>query len=197
VDEEVLAVCGLDLFGCDGASAPEAFERPLGEFAQDGFELGEGLFDRVEIGAVGWEKAKLGAGGFDRDFDGGALVSAEVVHDHDVAGAQRPDQFLFDGGRELVSIDRSIEDAGRGQAVVAQGGDEGRRFSMAEWRVADQPLADRTPPIAPRHIRGRPGFVDENELPRVEDRLRLPPCGARSGDVRTLVLGRAKRFFYS
>ena len=72
------------------AQALQAFERPPGEFAQDVFELGEGLFDRVEIGPVGREKPKFGSGGFNRDFDGGALVSAEVVHDHDVAGAQRP-----------------------------------------------------------------------------------------------------------
>jgi hypothetical protein len=197
VDEEVAAVCGVYLLGCDGAGAPQAFERPSGEFAQDVFELGEDLFDRVEIGAVGREKPKLGSGGFNRDFDGGALVSAEVVHDHDVAGAQRPDQFLFDVSCELLSVDRSIEDARRGQAVMAQGGKEGCRFPMTEWRLADQPLADLTPAIARRHVRGRPGFIDENELPRVEGRLLLPPCGAGASYVRTLLLGRAKRFFYS
>ena len=216
----------------------QALHRPssvrLASLRKMFLNLGEGLFDRVEIGAVGREKPKLGSGGFNRDFDGGALVSAEVVHDHDVAGAQRPDQFLFDviprlddrnrssphcrsanarprrcaelsamssrSNRigiscELLSVDRSIEDARRGQAVVAQGGKEGCRFPMTEWRVADQPLADLTPAIARRHVRGRPGFIDENELPRVEGRLLLPPCGAGASYVRTLLLGRAKRFF--
>ena len=74
VREEVAAVCGLYLLGCDGAGAPEAFERPPGEFAQDVFELGEGLFDRVEIGAVGREKPKFGSGGFNRDFDEAARL---------------------------------------------------------------------------------------------------------------------------
>jgi hypothetical protein len=68
---------------------------------------------------------------------------------------------------------------------------------MTEWRVADQSLADLTPAVARGHGRGRPGFVDEDKLPRVEGRLLLTPCGARGGDVRTLLLGRAKRFFYS
>ena len=68
---------------------------------------------------------------------------------------------------------------------------------MTKRRVADQPLADPTPAVARRHVRGRPGFIDENEFPRVEGRLVLPPCGARGGDVRTFLLGRAKRFFYS
>ena len=72
----------------------QALQRPSsvrpGEFAQDVFELGEGLFDRVEIGAVGRGKPNFGSGGFNCDFDGGALVSAEVVHDHDVAGLSVP-----------------------------------------------------------------------------------------------------------
>jgi hypothetical protein len=97
-----------------------------------------------------------------------ALGASAHVHDHDIAGAQRRNQFLFDVSGELLSVDRSIEDTGRGQAIVAQGGDEGRRLPMTEWRVADQSLADRTPAVARRHGRGRPGFVDEDKLPRVE-----------------------------
>ena len=197
MDEEVSAVFGLDLIGCDSAGAPEAFERPPGEFAQDGFELGESLLDRIEIGAVGGKKPKLGPGGFNRDFDSGAFVSAEIVHDHDIAGAQRRNQFLLDISGELLSVDRSIENAGRGQPVVAQGGEEGRRLPMTERRVADQPLANLTPAVARRHVRRRPGFIDEDELARVEGRLLLPPCGARGGYVRTLLLGCAKCFFYS
>ena len=125
------------------------------------------------------------------------LGASTHVHDDDIAGVQRRNQFLFDGSGELLSVDRSVEDTGRGQAIVAQGGDEGRRLPMTEWRVADQSLADLTRAVARRHGRGRPGFVDEDELPRVEGRLRLTPCGARGGDVRTLLLGRAKRFLWN
>ena len=113
MNEEVSTVCWLDFFGCDGAGAPEAFERSPGEFAQDVFELGEGLFDGIEIGAVGRQKPKLGPGGFYCGFDLGAFVGAEVVHDHDFAGAQRGDQFLLDVGDELVTVDRAVEDARR------------------------------------------------------------------------------------
>ena len=31
-------------------------------------------------------ETEVRSGGFNRDFDGGALVSAEFVHDHDVPG---------------------------------------------------------------------------------------------------------------
>src|SRR4029077_894477 len=84
------------------------------------------------------------------------FVSAEVVHDHDIAGAPRRNPFLFDVSGELLSVDRSIEEAGRGQAIVAQGGDEGRRLPMTEWRAADRSLADLTTAVARRHGRGRP-----------------------------------------
>src|SRR5437870_2042648 len=41
--------------GCEGIEqrangGPEAFDRPLGGFAQECFELGEGILDRIEIG---------------------------------------------------------------------------------------------------------------------------------------------------
>ena len=38
---------------------------PLGGFAQEGLELGEGVFDWVEIGTVGREVEQLRAGGLD------------------------------------------------------------------------------------------------------------------------------------
>ena len=165
---------GLYLLGCDGAGAPEAFERPPGYFAKTFLNLAKACSIGSRSGLKGGRNRSSGSGGFNRDFDGGASMSAEVVHDHYFAGAQRPGQFLFDVSCELLSVDRSIEDARRGQAVVAQGGKEGRRFPMTEWRVADQPFADLTPAIARRHVRGRPGFIDENKLPGVECRLLLP-----------------------
>lgn len=41
-----------------------------------------------------------------------ALVTAEVIHDHDVAGAQRRDQDLFDIDLEDLAIDRPSRSSG-------------------------------------------------------------------------------------
>jgi len=53
-------------------------------FAQEGFELGEGLFDGIEVGGVGWHSARR-LDGFTHALD---LVSGAIVHDDDVAGSQ-------------------------------------------------------------------------------------------------------------
>ena len=82
-------------------------------------------------------------------------------------------------------------------AEAFEGSLDDKATAMHLQRIVGVRKADLTPAVARRHGRGRPGFVDEDELPRVEGRLRLTPCGARGGDVRTLLLGRAKRFFYS
>ena len=66
---------------------------------------------------------------------------------------------------------------------------------MTKRRVADQPFANLTPAVARRHVRRRPGFIDEDELARVEGRLLLPPCGARGGYVRTLLSAAQSVFF--
>ncbi len=42
-------------FGAGFEGAHEARDGPFGDFAQEGFELGEGFFDGVHIRTVGWE----------------------------------------------------------------------------------------------------------------------------------------------
>jgi hypothetical protein len=87
--------------------------------------LAKDLFDRVEVGAVGRQEQELGAGGSDRAADGEALVAAKVVHDDDVARAQGWDEELLHPGEEALAVDRPVEDAGRVDAVVTKGSDEG------------------------------------------------------------------------
>jgi hypothetical protein len=42
-----------------------------------------------------------------------------VIHDDDVAGAQRRDEHLFDISLETCAVDRTIKDAGRIDAFAA------------------------------------------------------------------------------
>jgi hypothetical protein len=57
---------------------PELFAGSLGRFAQEGLELGEGVFDRVEIGIAGGQVERLSAGGLDGGAHGSVFVAAEV-----------------------------------------------------------------------------------------------------------------------
>ena len=110
------------------AGAPQA-SSVRWRVCADVFELGEACRSGRDRGCGGETEARLRR--LQSRFDGGALVSAEVVHDHDVAGAQRPTNPVRCKLRTSLR-DRSIEDARRGQAVVAQGG--GRLSPMTEWR---------------------------------------------------------------
>jgi hypothetical protein len=57
--------------------------------------------------------------------------------------------------------------------------------ALAHWRQA----------IEPRHLGVYPGLVEEDQALRVEERLRRSPQLASSGDVRSVLLGRARGFF--
>lgn len=58
--------------------------------------------------------------------DVGNLVTAEIVHDDDIAVPQGWNKTLFDIGEKALAIHGSIEHTGRGDLVEPQGGDEGR-----------------------------------------------------------------------
>jgi hypothetical protein len=47
--------------------------------------LGEDLFDRIEVGRIFGEEEELGAGRADQLAYGFAVVTAEIVHEDDVA----------------------------------------------------------------------------------------------------------------
>lgn len=72
------------------------------------------------------------AGSSDGFSDVRAFVTAEIVHDDNVAGAQCLQKELFDIEPESLAIDRAVDDAGRVDPVASQGGQESHGFPMAE-----------------------------------------------------------------
>src|SRR3546814_8686554 len=83
-------------------------------------ELGEHLFDRVQVGAVGRQEEEARTDAADSGADGRTLVTAQVIHDDNVAGGQRRQQALLDICDEALAVDRLVEDTGRVDAVTAQ-----------------------------------------------------------------------------
>jgi len=55
--------------------------------------------------------------------------------------------------------------------------------------AGDDALAAWRPAVAPRHVGGRPGFIDEDEPYRVHARLDLAPGCTGLGDIRPRLLG--------
>lgn len=58
-------------------------------------------------------------------------------------------------------------------------------------------LTHRRPAIQTRHIRFSTGFIEENELIDVGETTGNPKVQASPRNVRTILLGGAKRFFLS
>ena len=61
----------------------------------------------------------------------------------------------------------------------------------------NQPVAHRGPAIEPDHVGLGPGFIDEDQLARIQLRLVLAPLRPGLGYVRTILLGGPERLFLS
>ena len=81
----------------------------------------------------------------DRSSYGLCLVGAEVVEDDDVARLEGRNEELFNIGAEAFAVDGPVEQAGRVDAVVAQGGKESRGLPAAMRNLVDEPLAFQRP----------------------------------------------------
>jgi hypothetical protein len=115
-----------------GEAVEECADLPPGgldssriSLAQQGFEFCEDLLDRVEVRRIARQEEQLGTDGADQLTDGTAFVAAEIVHDDNVTGGQGGQQELLDIGAEAGAVDRPVDDAGRRDAVAAQGRQEG------------------------------------------------------------------------
>src|SRR3984885_7656155 len=122
-------------------------------------------------------------------------MTAEVVHDDNVAWREDREENLLDVSAEACAIDRSVDDAGRGEPVATQRRQESERLPFAERRFGDEALTSGASAVGARHVGFGPGLIDEHKPPRIDPRLtRLPPF-TPPGDVRTVLFGGAKAFF--
>ena len=122
-------------------------------------------------------------------------MGAEIVHDHEIIGAQRRHQNLFDVGEEQLAVDRAVIHARRYQPVIAQAGNEGRCFPMPMRNGRDHALASCSAAKQSGHVGLDPGLVDEDQPPRLQPGLLLAPVSAGRGNVGAILLGRTERLF--
>ena len=167
----------------------QRIQRSGGSLSQQGFEFGEELFDWIEVGAIGRQVAEFGAGGFDRLLDASNLVARKIVHNDDVAWAERWDKTLLHVGEEARAIDWTVEHTGCGDLVDPQGRDECGRLPMTPRHAGEEALATRAAPIAARHIGRRARLVDEDQALRAQLALACAPFVACRRDIRPILLG--------
>lgn len=164
---------------------------------QERLELDKGVLDRVEVWRIGRQEQEACTGGGDRRPHRGALVGRQVVHDHDIAVAQRRAEDLLDVGQEPPPGHRTIQHHWCREAAQAQAGDKGGGLPVAVRDAGAQPLAAGAAPVQAGHLGRGAGLVEEHQLGRVKVRLRLEPRLPRRGDVRAVLLGRMRGFFYT
>ena len=164
-------------------------------FRSKSLELGEDLLDRIEVRGVFGQKHEARPDVSDRSSYGLCLVGAEVVEDDDVARLEGRNEELFNIGAEALAVDGPVEQAGRIDAVVAQGGEESRGLAAAMRNLVDEPLAFRRPAAQAGHVGFRPRLVDEHQSPGIDKALIGPPTRATAAYVRAVLLARDKRLF--
>jgi len=164
-------------------------------FAQEPLQLGEDLLDRVEVRRVRRQQEELGAGGAYGGADGPAFVAVQIVHNDDVARVEGRHQELAHVDQEACAVDRTVEDAGSGDAVMSKGCQEGQRLPVTMRHFGRQRRAAPVPAMGSGHVGLGPGLVDEDQPPRIDPALVFVPPGPLPGNVRAILLAGEHGFF--
>jgi len=90
---------------------------------------------------------------------------------------------------------RTVEHHRRAEAVAPQRGDKGGSFPVAERGLGQQAAAARRTTVEPGHLGAGAGLVDKDEFVGIDEGLRRAPDAAPGGDIRSVLLGGAERFF--
>ena len=151
----------------------------------------------LRIGRVFGQEQKPGACGLDRLAHRLSFVRSQIVENDDVVGLESWDQELLDIGAKALAVDRTVEQARRLDAVVAQGGEKGRGVPMPMRDLVDEPLAARRPAVKPRHVGLGPGLVEKEQALRINALLIGAPSPPMTAYVRAIALVRDERLFLS
>ena len=158
-------------------------------------ELGKDLLDRVEVWRVWRQEQQASASATDRLADRGLFVTAQIIHDDNVAGRERRHKELLYIVGEALAVYRLVEHAWGVDPVTAERREEGHRAPMAIGHFGMEPLTDRRPPAQGRHVGLCPGFVDEDEASRIKPALILLPLLASPCDLWPELFGGQHAFF--
>src|SRR5512135_928386 len=124
-----------------------------------------------------------------------ALMTAEIVHDHDIAAAQGGHQELLYVSAKAGTVDRAVDDAGRRDPVAAQHRQKGQGTPASLRHLGDQAGAAGTSSMAPGHVRLGPCLVDKDQPFGVKPALVFPPPLALASDVGAVLFAGVQALF--
>ena len=161
------------------------------------FKFGESQFNGIEIGAVRRQVAEANSSSRKQLADVMDFVGGEIVEDERVTLAQLRTEHLLKISREHLSIDGAFDQKWRLDAFMAQGRNEGGALPVAVRDGADTTLAYRAAAMVAGHLGVQAGFINKHQLADIPVRLLPSPMPPGGFNVRPILLGGARRFFYS
>jgi hypothetical protein len=165
--------------------------------AQTRFEFGKSHFNGIEIGAVRRQVAEANPARRKQLADRMDFVGGEIVEDERVAFAQLWTEHLLQISRENLGIDSPFDQKGRFDAFMAQGRNKGGTLPVAVWEGAEATLAYRAATTMAGHGGVQAGFINKHQLADIPTGLLPAPMLPGGFNVRPILLGGARRFFYS
>ena len=98
-------------------------------------------------------------------------------------------------GPEALAVDRTVDDAGGRDAIMAQRGEEGHRPPVAVRHLGTKRQAATMPAVGACHVGLGPGLVDEHQAGRIDASLIPLPPVAPPRNVRPVLLAGEDGFF--
>lgn len=161
------------------------------------FEFGKSLFNGIEIRAVRWQVANANPSSREQPTDVLDFVGGEVIEDERVALAQLWTEHLLQISRENLGIDGAFDQKGSFDAFMAQGRNEGGTLPVAVRDGAETTLAHRAATMVTGHLGVQAGFINKHQLADIPTGLLPAPKPPGGFNIRPILLGGARRFFYS
>jgi len=162
-----------------------------------GFEFGESQFNGIEIWAVGRQVADADPLGREQPADVLNFVGGEIVEDERIARAQLGTKHLLKISREHLGIDGAFDQKGSVDAIMTQGRNESGALPVAVRDGTKTTLAQRAAAIVAGQLGVQAGFIDKHQMTNIPAGLLPAPMSPGSFNVRPILLGGARRFFYS
>ncbi len=161
------------------------------------FEFGESQLNGIEIGAVRRQVAQANPPSRKQQADIMDFVGGEIVEDERIAPAQLRTEHPLQINREHLGIDGTFDQKGRLDAFLAQGRNEGGTLPVAVREGAEATLAPGTATMVAGHGGVQTRFINKHQLADIPAGLLLSPMPPGGFNVRPILLGGARRFFYS
>ena len=160
-------------------------------------EFGKCQFNGIEVGAVRRQVADANPSSREQPTDVLDFMGGEVVEDERVTLAQLWTEHLLQINRENLGIDRAFDQKGRFDAFMAQGRNKSGTLPVAVRYGAETTLAHQAATMVAVHLCVQAGFINKHQLADIPVGLLRSPKPPGGFNVRPILLGGARRFFYS